>query len=214
MTTIALADDHLLIRNALVELINSFDGFQVIFNASQGREFIWHLEQGQKPDIALIDINMPIMDGFATTEEITKKYPAIKVLALSVDDHETSILRMLRLGAKGYMLKDTDTPQFRLALEQVRDFGFYHSELVTNTLLKSSMGSIPLKASSQSLFNTREEEFMKLICTEYTYKEIASQMNLSPRTIDGYRENLFDKLQVKSRVGLVMFALRQGIIAL
>jgi DNA-binding NarL/FixJ family response regulator len=212
MTTIALADDHHLIRNALVELINRFEGFQVIFDVADGQQFIDYLQQYQAPDIALIDINMPEMNGYETTEYLTNHYPQIKALALSVEDNEESIIKMLRCGAKGYLLKDTDTSNFKTALELVRDKGYYHSELVSNTLLKSLHK--PNGAISKPLvqFQAREQEFLELACSELTYKEIADKMCLSPRTIDGYRENLFIKLDLKSRVGLVLFAIKNRLV--
>lgn len=212
MTTIALADDHLLIRNALVELINRFPGFKVIFDTSNGKEFIDGIQTFGPPDIALIDINMPVMDGFETTEYLARQFPEIKCVALSVEDNEESIIKMLRLGAKGYLLKDTDTSQFILALSEIRDKGYYHSDLVSNTLLKSLHKPAEVKNKIQSQFQAREEEFIKLACTEMTYKEIADQMCLSPRTIDGYRESLFLKLEVKSRVGLVLFAIKNNLV--
>lgn len=212
MTTIALADDHLLIRNALVELINRFPGFKVIFDTSNGKEFIDGIQSFGPPDIALIDINMPVMDGFETTEYLARQFPDIKCVALSVEENEESIIKMLRLGAKGYLLKDTDTSQFILALSEIRDKGYYHSDLVSNTLLKSLHKPAEVKNKIQSQFQAREEEFIKLACTEMTYKEIADQMCLSPRTIDGYRESLFLKLEVKSRVGLVLFAIKNNLV--
>lgn len=212
MTTIALADDHLLIRNALVELINRFPGFKVIFDTSNGKEFIDGIQSFGPPDIALIDINMPVMDGFETTEYLARQFPEIKCVALSVEDNEESIIKMLRFGAKGYLLKDTDTSQFILALSEIRDKGYYHSDLVSNTLLKSLHKPAEVKNKIQSQFQAREEEFIKLACTEMTYKEIADQMCLSPRTIDGYRESLFLKLEVKSRVGLVLFAIKNNLV--
>ncbi|MCA0366068.1 MAG: response regulator transcription factor [Bacteroidetes bacterium] len=213
MTTIALADDHQLIRKALVELINRFEGFEVLFDVSHGREFLEKIAAGPVPDIALIDINMPVLDGYQTTEYLSEHHPEIKCLALSVDDNEESIIKMLRLGAKGYLLKDTDTPQFKTALEEVRDKGYYHSELVSNTLLKSLKNVNGQKPAAPSVqFQAREQEFLELVCTELTYKEIADKMCLSPRTIDGYRENLFLKLELKSRTGLVLFAIKNGLV--
>jgi two-component system, NarL family, invasion response regulator UvrY len=207
MTTIALADDHHLIRNALVELINKFDGFKVIFDVANGQEFVEHLKFNDAPDIALIDINMPEMNGF-------QNYPTIKTLALSIEDNEESIIHMLRCGAIGYLLKDTETLDFKTALEEVKSKGYYHSELVSNTLLKSLQKPNGVAHKSEIYFQAREQEFLEFACSELTYKEIADKMCLSPRTIDGYRENLFIKFELKSRVGLVLFALRNGLIQL
>jgi two-component system, NarL family, invasion response regulator UvrY len=214
MTTIALADDHHLIRNALVELINKFDGFKVIFDVANGQEFVEYLKFNDAPDIALIDINMPEMNGFETTLYLAQNYPTIKTLALSIEDNEESIIHMLRCGAIGYLLKDTETLDFKAALEEVKSKGYYHSELVSNTLLKSLQKPNGVANKSEIVFQAREQEFLEFACSELTYKEIADQMCLSPRTIDGYRENLFIKFELKSRVGLVLFALRNGLIQL
>jgi two-component system, NarL family, invasion response regulator UvrY len=212
MTTVALADDHHLIRNALVELINNFENFEVIFDVADGKKFVDQLKTQASPDIALIDINMPIMDGFQTAEYLTKHHPEIKILALSVEDNEESIIKMLRLGAVGYLLKDTDTYLFKTALEEIANKGYYHSELVSSTLLKSINGANTTVVKQNLGFQSRELEFLELACSEYTYKEIADKMCLSPRTIDGYRESLFEKLNIKSRVGLVLYAIKNGLI--
>ncbi len=212
MTTVAIADDHHLIRQALIELINRFEGFHVIFDAPDGGQFLAKFKENPVPDIALIDINMPILDGYKTTEFISQNYPTVKPIALSVDDNEESIIKMLRLGAKGYILKDTDTSDFNLALNEIKNRGYYHSDLVSNTLLKSLKPLNGQKQSFQLHFQAREEEFIHLACTELTYKEIADKMSVSPRTVDGYRESLFVKLDVKSRVGLVLFAIRNKIV--
>jgi DNA-binding NarL/FixJ family response regulator len=215
MTKIALIDDHQLIRNALAELINKFEGYQVIHEAGNGQEFLSQLEAYEAPDIALVDINMPILNGYDTAKKVAEHYPEIKILALSVEDDEEAIIKMLRSGATGYLLKDTPTKEFKLALDEMNKKGYYHSDLVTNTLLKSIKPEHKgHSVKSLITYQAREEEFLQLACSEMTYKEIASQMCVSPRTIDGYRESLFLKLEVKSRVGLVLFAIKNGIVEL
>lgn len=214
MITVALIDDHVLIRNALAELIATFDGFKVILQADNGEDFIEKIEKLPTPDIALIDINMPRMNGYETAQHLTKNHPEICILALSVEDDEEAIIRMLRCGSKGYLLKDTPTVEFQLALNELITKGYYHSDLVANTLMnsikpkpESKQGPIP-----QIAYQAREFEFLQMACSELTYKEIADRMCLSPRTVDGYRENLFYKLQVRSRVGMVLFAIKNGVV--
>lgn len=214
MTTIALVDDHSLIRNALKELINRFDDFDVIIDVSNGQEFIDFLHTNPAPNIVLVDINMPVMDGFKTAHFISENYPQIKILALTVNDDDESIIKMLRAGAVGYLLKDSETAHLRIALQEVTAKGYYHNDLVTNSLMKSMKPS-PISFSKPTLtFQGREEEFLKFACTELTYKEIADRMCISPRTVDGYRESLFDKLEIKSRVGLVLFAIKNGFVSI
>jgi DNA-binding NarL/FixJ family response regulator len=210
---IALADDHALLRNGLANLLRDLE-YEVVFEAGNGEEFIEKLAANSLPDIVLMDINMPKMDGYDTAQWLKKNYPDIKVLALSMYDDENAIIRMLRCGAKGYILKDSDPAELKLAIHALLTKGFYHSELVTGKLIHTiNHLDEPENSSVKNLLglNEREIEFLKLVCTEMTYKEIAEQMCLSPRTIDGYRDSLFEKLVVKSRVGLVLFAIKNGI---
>jgi DNA-binding NarL/FixJ family response regulator len=156
-----------------------------------------------------MDMNMPIMDGAETTYWLNKNYPNIKVLALSMDDDENSILKMIRNGAKGYLLKDIHPDILIEALNSVLEEGFYHTKRVSDTLVNSL--HTETKKNTKNENQEREIEFLKLASTEMTYKEVASVMNLSPKTIDGYREQLFKKLGVKNRVGLVIYAIKNGI---
>jgi two-component system, NarL family, invasion response regulator UvrY len=211
---VVLVDDHILLRNGLANLVKSFDNYTVLFEANNGKHFIEQLNTDQLPEIVLMDINMPEKDGFETTLWLKQNYPYVKVLALSMYDNEQSIIRMLKNGAKGYILKDTEPKEFKAALDSVCTKGFYYSEMVAGKLiyavnnLSDSQKTIP----SLITLNDRETEFVKLACTEMTYKEIADKMFLSPRTIDGYRDTLFEKLNVKTRVGLVMYAIKNGIV--
>lgn len=207
---IALVDDHTLFRKGMAELINSFNGYKVVAEADNGKQFIRSFNGRERPDIVLLDINMPEMNGYETASWLKDNWPQVKVLALSMYDMEESIIKMLKAGAKGYLLKDAEPAELLTSLNEVSKNNFYHSELVNGVLLKS-LNPSDRDAGSAKL-NDREMQFLKLACTEMTYKEIADQMCLSPRTIDGYREALFEKLHVRSRVGLVMFAIREGMV--
>lgn len=215
-TNVAVADDHVLLRKGLVNLIRSLDNYEVIFEADNGKDFIKKLNLGIHPHIALMDINMPEMDGYDTTSWIKKNHPEIKVLSLSMYDDEQSIIRMLKCGAKGYILKDIEPSEFKIALDALVKKGFYYSEMISGKLIHAinSFDEPEQKVKGSSLLNKREMEFLKLACTEMTYKEIADKMYLSARTIDGYRNDLFEKLNVKTRVGLVMYAIKKGIVNL
>jgi len=211
---IALADDHVLLRNGLANLLKDQD-YDVIFEADNGAELLDKLKTREIPDIVLMDINMPKMDGYDTTQWLKKNYPDIKVLALSMYDDENAIIRMLKAGARGYILKDSDPAELKFAIHSLLTKGFYHSELVTGKLIHTiNHLDEPENSSVKNVLglNEREIEFLKLVCTEMTYKEIAEQMCLSPRTIDGYRDTLFEKLNLKSRVGLVLFTIKNGIV--
>jgi two-component system invasion response regulator UvrY len=213
---VVLVDDHVLLRNGLASLINSFGGYRVLFEADQGKDFISMLTTSNMPDIVLMDINMPEMDGYETTAWLKKNYPLVNVLALSMYDNENAIIRMFKAGAKGYILKDCDPAELRAALDSLNSKGFYYSEMVTGRLIHTINKLDDEDNGSGNLvqLSDREIEFLKLACSEFTYKEIADKMFLSPRTIDGYRDALFEKLNIKTRVGLVMYAIKHGIVTL
>lgn len=213
MITIALVDDHVLLRNGLANLLKEL-GYDVLFEASNGKECIEKINAQQLPSIVLMDINMPVMDGYETSKWLAKNHPSVRVLALSMYDDETSIIRMLKSGAKGYILKDSSPPELHMAIDAVHNKGFYYSEMITGKLVNavSKMGETDSELNPIINLHENELEFLKLSCTELTYKEIADRMNLSPRTVDGYRDDLFKKLGIKTRVGMVMFAIRNNII--
>lgn len=209
---VAIVDDHLLFAGSLEKLINSFENFKVLFHAKNGIDLQQKLQAAQDaPEILLLDINMPVMDGFETADWLTKNYPEIKILALSMEDEEAAILKMLKRGAKGYLLKDIHPENLRLALREVSEKGYYHSEKVAETLMQALNSN-----GKDDVFELKENEltFLKLACSELTYKEIAEVMSLSPKTIDGYRQDLFNRLNIKNRVGLVMYALKNNLIKL
>ncbi len=210
---LALADDHNLFRKGVEELIEDFDNMEVLYSVTNGSELVNKLMNvDQLPDICLLDINMPVMNGFDTAAKIKATWPAIKILAVSVYDSEFHILSMLRAGAGGYILKDTQPATLRTAIESLHKNGFYHSELVSGKILHQIM-SKPNEVTTVHL-NPNEITFLKLCCSEMTYKEIADIMKISHRTIDGYRDQLFQKLNLKSRTGLVIYALKTGIVTL
>jgi DNA-binding NarL/FixJ family response regulator len=210
-TNIALVDDHALLRTALASMVKSFDGYSVSLEADNGKEFIQQLKTASAPDIVLLDIKMPEMDGIETAIWMKKNLPAAKILVLSVMDTDAVIISMLKHGARGYILKDSKPAIFKQALDNIRDTGFHMNELVSNKML-----NYVTKAEEQgnehiiSSLNENEITFLQLSCTEMTYKVIAEKMNVSPRTIDGYRDHLLKKLNVQSRVGLVVFAIKYG----
>ena len=220
MTTVnpgvVLVDDHVLLRNGLASLIRGFGRFDVLFEASDGKDLIRQLQTSRSPDIILLDIGMPEMDGYETACYLSRHYPEIRVLALTMSDADNSIVRMLKNGARGYILKDIDAHGLEQALESIVDKGYYYSDTVTERLIDNINHPDEPRRRFRDLLllNERELEFIKLVCTEWTYKEIAVRMYLSPRTIDGYRDALFEKLNVKTRVGLAMFAVKNGIVSL
>jgi DNA-binding NarL/FixJ family response regulator len=203
--SVAIVDDQLLFANVLEKLINTFENFHVLYHVKDGEEFLEKLKEKKNiPDIALIDINMPVMNGIETMKWLHVHHPGIKVLALTMDDDEETIVRMLKSGAKSYLFKDINPSVLHDSLKEVVAKGFYYTDKITNILL----GSLHREDEPEVTLKKREIEFLKHICSEKTYKEIASDMYLSPKTIDGYREALFEKLKKKSRVGLAIYAIK------
>jgi DNA-binding NarL/FixJ family response regulator len=207
--SVVIVDDHTLLSQAIQGMVDNFERFKVLYTCKNGQELIDRFSESPKniPNVVLMDINMPIMNGIETTAWINKTHPDVNVMALSVEDENNTILKMLKAGAVGYLLKDTEKAVLEKALIEIVENGFYHTKSVTNLLMKSISGSM----DEQIVLKDREIEFLKLACTEMTYKEVADKMFLSPKTIDGYRNNLFIKLNVRNRVGLVMYAIRNKI---
>lgn len=212
---VGLADDHVLLRAGLAALVTSL-GYSILFQCSNGKELLEKIQGNNLPDVILMDINMPEMDGFETTHWLKKNHPSVKILALSMYDDENSIIRMIKNGAQGYVLKEIEPAELKVAIDNVLTKGFHYSETVTGRLIHSMhhLDDVDNKAKQILDLSEREIEFLKLASTEMTYKEIAAKMRLSPRTIDGYREALFEKLNVKSRIGLVLFAIKKGFVQL
>ena len=211
-TQVAIIDDHILLRTALARLVNAFEGYTVLFEADNGKDLRAQIMQHHIPDIVLLDVNMPEMDGFETTQWLHKNYPHIKVLVLSMLSDEKTIIKMFRLGAKGYLLKNTDHEELKKALDSVLNKNVYLSEYVSDKLVSGLHKDADKEESKPVMLNDKEKEFLRWTCTELSYKEIAEKMFLSPRTIDDYRQTLFNKLKVHSRVGLVMYTIKNGIV--
>lgn len=208
---VIVADDHVLMRNALSRLVGTLDGYEVLAEADNGRDLKNKIQQHLVPDIVLLDVNMPEMDGFQTTQWLYKNYPHIRVLVLSMLSDEKTIIKMFRLGAKGYLLKNTDPEELKKALDAIVAKNVYLSEYVSDKLV-SGLNKYAELDEKPVLLNEREKEFLRWVCSELSYKDIAEKMNLSPRTVDDYRQALFTKLKVHSRVGLVLYAIRNALV--
>ncbi len=206
---IAIVDDHTLFRSGLASLITEFDEIDVAFEATNGVDFQEKLKKNKSVKVVLMDINMPIMDGYATTKWIKENYPEINVLALSMFEDEKAIIGMLKAGAGGYLLKESKPSELLVAIKDIQEKGFYMNDLVSGRLLVS------LKQDhSKLVFSEKELIFLQFCSTELTYKEMAVQMNISPRTVDNYRESLFYKLNIKSRTGLVVYGIKHNLITI
>lgn len=214
---LALVDDHTLVRKGLVELIQQSGEYEVVLEASNGREFIEALPH---PDLrlAIVDLNMPEMDGFETLAWLKENQPGLLALALTFEGTEERVIRAVRAGARGFILKDIEPLELRAALRSVLTSGYYHTDLVHHTMLNSSMRTEEEKTRAKLLARLTENEvrFLELICDdrELTYEQVAEEMGVHRRTVDGYREHICNKLKVRSKVGLVITAVRYGLVEL
>lgn len=213
-SSIAIVDDHHLMAKALSGLVQTFEAYEVLYEVSNGAELIQRIKLKLIPDIVLLDINMPVMDGFETAIWLKNNYPEVKILALSMNDEEESIIKMLRNGANGYLLKGCKPHELKQALDSIVTKGYHYTEYITSQLIKSLNPDSQQNPVAKLGLNQREITFIKLSCSDLTYVEIADQMCVSPRTVDGYRESVFQKMNVKSRVGMVLEAIRLSIVEL
>ncbi len=208
-TSVVVVDDHVLIAKAIANIINSFPAFKVLYEVENGLALIEKFKEKQHiPEIVLLDISMPLMDGFATAKWLKDNHPEVKVVALSMQDDERSLIRMIQNGAKGYLLKNVHPKELESALQTVLSKGFYYPDWATSILLENV-----LTAHTEPVelhISDREKEFLRYAATDLTYKEMAEKMFCSPRTVEGYRDALFDKIRTKSRVALVVFAIKSG----
>lgn len=203
---IAIVDDHTLFRNGVAGLLSEFSELQVVFEAENGQNLQQVLSKHAIPDVILMDINMPVMDGYDTTRWLKAHYPQIKVLALSMFEDDKAVIKMIKSGASGYVLKESKPKDLLEAIKMIHTKGVYINELVSGKLIRSVADE-----EDAPDFTKKELEFLKLCCSELTYKEIADKMFVSPRTVDNYREALFLKLNLKSRTGLVLYAIQNQI---
>ena len=208
-----MVDDHILMRDALASVIDRFDDCSVILLARHGKELMEKLQNDHLPDLLLLDIDMPEMDGYETAKWLRNQFPQIHVLILSVYDSELAMIRLLQSGVRGFLKKDIHPSELRHALDTTMQTGYYYSGNTTGklvNLLKNSDSNTPLVNSINLTDN--ELRFLQMASTDKTYKEIARELKISARTVDNYRDQLFFKLSVKSRVGLVLFAIKNGVI--
>jgi DNA-binding NarL/FixJ family response regulator len=203
--SVVVVDDHNLLSQAIGGLVEGFEEFSVLYTCKNGQELLDQLKNPKKiPDIVLMDVNMPILNGIETTQHLYNEFPDVKVLALSIEEDEKIIFKMLRAGAKGYIMKDVKKAELEKALLEVMDKGFYH----TNTVTKVLVDSLSNNDDSHVALKESEITFIKYACTEMTYREIAEKMFLSTKTVEGYRDSIFEKLKLRNRTGLVIYAIK------
>jgi DNA-binding NarL/FixJ family response regulator len=211
-TRIALVDDHQLFLKSLSLMLESFKVYQVVLEASNGKDLQEKLGKIKElPEIILIDVNMPVMNGIETAKWLSENYPQIKPVALSMNADDNAIISMFKAGCCGYLLKDTHPNELEKALDEINRKGFYNAD-AGNISFRRILMKVDEKEEIQ--ISPKEMIFLQYACSDLTYKQIATEMHLSERTIDGYRESLFRKFNVLSRVGLCLEALRKEFVKL
>lgn len=209
--TIVIVDDHLLIAKALSSVIENFAAYDVLYEAENGSDMIERFKSSRNiPDIVLLDISMPVMNGFETAEWIQANHPEVKVMALTMQGDDESLMKMIKAGANGYLNKNVHPAELEKALNALCENGFYYPDWATSKVLYA-IAHEKTTSSQEIKLTNREAEFLLYACTELTYKEIGEKMFCSSRTVESYRNSLFEKLGVKTRVALALYAVKTGI---
>jgi len=212
MTTLALVDDHTIFCDSLASLINDFDGFSVSWCARDGEKAIELLRNNNVPDILLLDIKMPGMSGVEVAKWICENRKEIKVLALTTEEDDNTVIQMLQYDIKGYLLKNIGAEELQQALQQVVKFGYYYTPIITGNIHKQIEKRIA--GGNGPELNRREKELLDYLCTDMSYAEISKKIFLSESTVDTYRARLFEKFEVKNRIGLILKAVHLGLVRL
>ncbi len=215
---LAIADDQKLFLKGLKFIINDFENIELVMEAENGKVLIEKVAQ-DPPDVILMDLKMPVMDGIEATQYLKKHQPEIKIILLTMYNEERLIAHMMKIGANGYLLKDEEPEVVRAAIETVVAQGFYFNDYVSKALLKgvksnqkTNFEAFPA-TSAETKLSRREVEVLQLICKEQTTAEIAQQLFISSRTVEGHRKKLLEKTGVKNTAGLVIYAYRNGLIS-
>ena len=212
--SIVLVDDHIIVRSGLKSLIQSMGNFCVTNEYCNGKELIDALAVAtQLPDIVIMDLTMPVMGGEEAMRWLYQHLPSLRVLILTWDTNERNIIDLFRLGVRGYLLKSCTAEILQKAIKDTLITGYYHSELLQSAIMKDNKAK-DAKLQIQQRISEREKIFLQLVCDrqEYTYDVIADIMKVHRRTVDGYRESLFVKFNIRSKTGLVLFAIKHGLI--
>ncbi len=210
--SIVIVEDHLLIAKAITNIIEGFSAYKVIYEVENGKELISKINQpGNVPEIILLDISMPLMDGYETAKWLTENYPGVLVMALTMRNEDEALIKMIKSGAKGFLHKNIHPAELELALNTLVEKGHYFPDWATGKLL-NNIAKDDKAATEKINLTAKEIEFLQYAATELTYKEIGEKLYCSPRTVEGYRDALFEKLELKTRIGLVVYGIRNGII--
>ncbi|NLR57985.1 response regulator transcription factor [Chitinophaga polysaccharea] len=212
---VAIADDHKIFRSGVINTLIPYENIRFIFEADDGLHLLQTMET-QQPDVILMDLKMPNMDGIEATIKVKEKYPDVKIIILTMYEDDNFIVHLVENGANAYLLKNAEPEEIYEAICTTFEKGFYFNENVNLALLKKVLHKNKQQfkptLKNEIQLNDREQEVLKLICNELTTQEISEQIFLSPRTVEGIRQKLLEKINVKNSVGLVLYAFRNGII--
>lgn len=213
MIRIAIVDDHTLFRQGLASVIGLFEGMEVAFQAANGREMIAQLEH-DTPDIVLMDLEMPEMDGRQAIQHLHQHCPEIRTIVLSMHNDDYHVLELLEKGVRAYLFKDSEAAEMETAIRAVAESGYYFNAHISLVMVKQLSGREPVIQADKGPdpLTERETEVLVLICQELTNAEIAEQLHLSRRTVDGHRNRILQKTGARNTVGLVRYAIKQGLI--
>lgn len=208
-----IADDHTLFRKAMVSLIQTFNRVSVVKDAENGKELL-SLMKYESPNVALIDLQMPVLDGADTCEQILTKYATTKLIVLTMHDSEKYILHMIEMGVHGFLLKNSEPDELERAIYSVYDNDFYHNDLVSSALRKNVREKFAANRPdfAKAVLSDREKEVLIMICRELTIREIAERLSLSENTIRNHRVSIMEKTQARNTVGMVKYAYEIGLI--
>ena len=211
---IAVVDDHSLFRKGMISILQLVSDFEVVMEATNGLEFL-HKLQNTPVDVVLMDLQMPQLDGTKATEIIREKFPHVKVIILSMHDEDKYILHLMEIGANGYLLKDNDPEEVEKAIRKVIETDIYFSDFVSKVMLRKMTRK---NQQENKIFNyktdisDREKEVLVHTCEGLTTTEIGEILSLSPRTVEGHRLRMIEKLGVKNTAGLVAFAIKNNLV--
>ncbi len=209
--TVVIVDDHILIAKAITGMVENFANYSVLYEVENGKALTEKFRMAKNiPDIVLLDVSMPVMDGFETAKWLKEHHPDVLVMALSMQNEDLSLIKMIRAGAKGYLLKNIYPAELEKALNTLVARGHYFPEWAASRVFSTIAGAGDDRREDEVVITEREAELLKYCCTELTYKEIAAKMFCSNRTVEGYRDALFDKLNIRTRVGLAIYAIKYG----
>lgn len=213
---IVLADDELLFRKGIAFLLEREPNFKIIFEASNGSELVDYLENNTDnlPDLILIDLKMPLLNGVEATKKIHGKFPDIKIIALTSYETKSFVLNMIQEGASSYLVKNTSPKEMVKTINEVIAKGFYYNDMVMEIIYEGiSSGNKKVKCNiEEDYLTSREKEVLKLICMQHNTNEIAEKLFISPRTVDGHRNNLLLKTEARNIAGLVVYAIQNKIV--